>query len=220
AQGGILEIALYAVARNVNGQHLGEAMDPEEVGGKKCVHRLFTHGVAVTRFTPGEHDAGGHSLNVPLPWTAEGLIEIIHIEDDLGVGRGEKAEVVYMSVASQLHFYPGVLGGRQVSGHDFHSPAKKREQRERHALKFDRNQLGYTALAGFRYDFYRIKAAGARAKVIQFGAAQMLALRPPIFGRLLSGKRFVIHRWTWVSYVIASFLQAWRRLFPQQAGAL
>ena len=53
--------------------------------------------------TPGDDDARDEPLEVPFPWGRQRLVEIIDVEDDISLRRGEAAEIQQMSVAASLH---------------------------------------------------------------------------------------------------------------------
>jgi len=60
-------------------------------------------GLGQPDLAPGDDDAGGQPLDVPLPGCGKRFVEIIDVEDDAPLGRGETAEVGQMSVAAGLN---------------------------------------------------------------------------------------------------------------------
>ena len=50
----------------------------------------------------GDQHADGQPLDVPLPRTGKGLIEVVGVEDQRALGRGEEAEVGEVGVAAGL----------------------------------------------------------------------------------------------------------------------
>ena len=50
-------------------------------------------GLGQADLAAGDHHAGGQPLEVPLPGRRQGLVEIVDVEDDAPLGRGETAEV-------------------------------------------------------------------------------------------------------------------------------
>ena len=78
---------------------------------------------------PGEDEAGGHALDVPLEGAADGLVEVVDVEDEAAVGRGEGAEVADVGVAAELGEDAGVGAEREVAGHDGNGAAKEAEGR-------------------------------------------------------------------------------------------
>ncbi len=107
-------------------------------------HAITSCGPAVRRqpdVAAGDLDARGHPLDVPLPRPGQRLVEIVRAEDQPTVGRGEPAEVRYVSVAAGLHDDPGVGGRREVGRHHRGSAAIERERRDEHPPVPDRDQL-------------------------------------------------------------------------------
>ncbi len=51
----------------------------------------------------GEHEARGETLHVPLPRTRQRLVEVVDVEDDAPLRRGEGAEVQQMAVTASLN---------------------------------------------------------------------------------------------------------------------
>jgi hypothetical protein len=75
----------------------------------------------------GEDEAGGHALDVPLERAADGLVEVVNVEEEVTVGRGEGAEVADVRVAAELGEDAGVLAEREIVGHDGHGAAEEAE---------------------------------------------------------------------------------------------
>ena len=55
----------------------------------------------------GNEDADGQALDVPLPRTGQGLVEVVDVEDEAALGRCVEAEVREVGVAATLHIEPG-----------------------------------------------------------------------------------------------------------------
>ena len=53
--------------------------------------------------TSRDDNAGRESLNVPLPRRRQCFIEIVDVEEDVALRRGETAEVHQVSVAARLN---------------------------------------------------------------------------------------------------------------------
>ena len=71
----------------------------------------------------GDLEAGGHPLDVPLERPGIGLVEVVHVEHEGPVGRGEPTEVRQVRVAAQLDVEPGPVGiGAEVGGHGRAAP--------------------------------------------------------------------------------------------------
>ena len=85
-------------------------------------------------------------LDVPLPRARERLVEVVDVEDQPPLGRGEDAEVRQVRVPATLHREARARRRAQVLGHDQRRPAIERERRHEHAPVADRHQLRHTGL--------------------------------------------------------------------------
>ena len=92
-------------------------------------------------------DAGAEPLQVPLPRPREGLVEVVQVEDELPVRRGEAAEVRQVGVAAELRGEPGARGLGQVRRHDRRAAAEEGERRRGHPRVPNRKQLRHARLA-------------------------------------------------------------------------
>ena len=128
------------------------------------------------RLAAGEHEAGGHALDVPLEGAADGFVEVVDVEDEAAVGRGEGAEVADVGVAAELGEDAGVGAEGEIAGHDRDGSAEEAEGRGGHAVVLDGDQLGDAAAHGLGEQGERVGAAeiGLPAGVV--GAAHELAL--------------------------------------------
>jgi hypothetical protein len=95
-----------------------------EEGGAASRQWPFGAGLAA-----GEDEAGGHALDVPLEGAADGLVEVVDVEDEAAVGRGEGAEVADVGVAAELGEDAGVGAEREIVGHDRDGSAEEAEGR-------------------------------------------------------------------------------------------
>ena len=73
---------------------------------------------------PGKHEGGGHAFQVPLEWTANGLVKIVDVEDEAAVGRGISAEIADVGVAAELRDDARIRQHGEVCGHDWCCAAK------------------------------------------------------------------------------------------------
>jgi hypothetical protein len=92
----------------------------------------------------GDDDAGHQSLHVPLERPRVGLVEVVEVEHQTPIGRGEEAEVRQMGVAAELDGQVGGGAGRQVGGHHRGRSSQEGERTGPHALVPDGDQLGQT----------------------------------------------------------------------------
>jgi hypothetical protein len=110
-------------------------------------HRLHGHcagvGAAVAQVPSAHREACRQPLDVVLerPW--QGLVEIVHVEQQEALGRGEPAKVRQMSVAAQLHLQAGRWRFRQIGRHDLRCAPVKRERRDHHASVPNRDQIWF-----------------------------------------------------------------------------
>ena len=90
---------------------------------------------------PGHGQARGQPLDVPLERPGQGLIEVVDVEDQPPLRRGERTEIRQVRVPAQLH--PQPRGGRagQVRRHRQRRAPVERERRHQHPPVPDRHQL-------------------------------------------------------------------------------
>src|SRR5262249_14217028 len=111
--------------RDIERSHIGKGTDPGSVFVQEEAGGLLAAALVVAGHAPGQHNARGAALHVPLPRAAHGLVKIVDVQHDLGAGRGKEAEVLEMSVPANLDFDAGTLSCSQISSHDLHRPAKE-----------------------------------------------------------------------------------------------
>src|SRR5262249_10856050 len=133
----------------------------------------------------GEHNAGGAALHVPLPGAARGRVKIVDVDHDVRTRRGEKAEVLEVSIAAKLDLDASVPLRAQAGSHDLHCAAKKGERRFPHAFKLDRQQLGHMVLAGRAQNIQGIEAPFG--DILKSGPPQLIALSQAEFTGLFTG---------------------------------
>ena len=56
--------------------------------------------------TRSDDEARGEPLQVPFKGCGQGLVEIVDIEDEVSLGRGEATEIHQMTVAAGMNIYP------------------------------------------------------------------------------------------------------------------
>ncbi len=128
------------------------------------------------RLAAGENEAGGHALDVPLEGAADGLVEVVKVEDEAAVGRGEGAQVAHVGVAAELGVDAGVGAEREVVRHDGHGSAEEAEGRGGHAVVLDLDQCGDASAHGVGDQPQGVGAAQLRLPAGLAGAAHVLAL--------------------------------------------
>ena len=89
----------------------------------------------------GHGQARGQPLDIPLERAGQGLVEVVDVEDQVALGRGERAEIRQVGVTAQLHPKPG--GGRagQVRGHRQRGAPVEGERGHQHPPVPDRHQF-------------------------------------------------------------------------------
>ena len=110
-------------------RHSGEHHDPP-------------FGVGEADVAPGDGQARREPLDVPLEGAGQGLVEVVEVEHEAAVGRGEDAEVGQVGVAAELRPQPRVRRRGQVGRHGQGSAAEERERRDEHPAVADGEQLG------------------------------------------------------------------------------
>ena len=86
-------------------------------------------------------EARRHTLHVVLEWPWQGLVEIIEIEEQGPVGRGESTEVRQMRVAAQLDGQAGRRGVLEIGRHDLRRAPVEGERRRQHSTMAHRHQV-------------------------------------------------------------------------------
>ena len=88
-----------------------------------------------------DHDARREPLDVPLPRPGQRLVEVVRVEDERSLWRGEQPEVREVGVAAGLDDDVAPRRGRQVEGHDGRRAAIEREGRGGHPSVAQRQQV-------------------------------------------------------------------------------
>ena len=81
----------------------------------------------------GKHQAGEEAAQIPLERTAQGLVEVVEIEEQCPFRRGVVAEVEQMGIAAELNLHTAAGQRRQVGGHHRRRPAEAGEGIRGHA---------------------------------------------------------------------------------------
>ncbi len=87
--------------------HPGELAHGPAIGAGAPGHHRPAGGIVERPAAGGDLEAGRQALEVPLERAGEGLVEVVDVEDELALGRGEPPEVGQMGVAAQLHLEAG-----------------------------------------------------------------------------------------------------------------
>jgi len=108
---------------------------------------------ALTRALGGEAvvagrdlEAGSEALDVPLERSRRRLVEVVDVEHQAAVGRGEPPEVGQVGVTAELHLEIGGGRHREIGRHDERRAPVEGERRHQHALVAQRHELGDASL--------------------------------------------------------------------------
>ena len=128
-----------------------------------------------SRSAPGDREARREALDVPLPGSGKGLVEVVDVQHQAAVRGGEDPEVREVGVAACLDAQPGLGGLREVHRHDRRRATIERERRGQHPPVADRNELLDAALGLVLEHLDRISPARRR---LPFAVARARNLLP------------------------------------------
>ena len=138
---------------------------------------------------PGDLEAGGETLDVPLPGPRKGLVEVVDVHHQPAVGGGEDPEVREVGVAAGLDPQAGIRGLGEVHRHDRRRAAIEGEGRGQHPPVADRNEFLDAALGLVLEHLDRISAAGRRLPLSVTRARGLLARRLAGGCALIGGRK-------------------------------
>ena len=115
------------VVRKLQYGHLREGMYGGAIALEEDARGVSAEARLRARLAPGKQETGGEALDVPLEWAADGLVEVVDVEDEAAIGRGEGTEVADVGVAAELGVDAGVGAEGEIAGHDGHRSAKESE---------------------------------------------------------------------------------------------
>ena len=165
-------------------RHAREGVHRSAIAPQKQGRRLTAGGTFAPGFPPGQDDTGGQTLHVPLKRSPDGFVEVVDVEDQPPIGRGEGAQVANMGITAQLGKNAGMGQHCQVGSHDRHRAAKKTKRRSRHPLPLDRQQRRHPPHGGDRQ--------GVNGIGLPVGGPPSVLLLPPhlLAPRLSKGATF------------------------------
>src|SRR5271165_6109680 len=101
----MLSQGIDADLRIMSVKHLrvGELGHPLAIRSRCRAHRIVRDGFGKTTVPGRQHEAGAQTLDVPFPWTREGLVEVVDVENQDSFGRGEATEVCQVTIAARLN---------------------------------------------------------------------------------------------------------------------
>jgi len=165
------------VTREVEHGHSREGVHHGAVALQGGLGGFAEQAVLRAHLAAREDEAGSHALDIPLERAADSFVEVIDVEDQAAIGRGEGAEVADVRVAAELCVDPGVGPKREVVGHNGNRAAEEAEGRHGHAFVLDGDERGYAAAHRGGDKSKRVLAAVPRLPAGEFGAAHVFTLR-------------------------------------------
>ena len=123
----------------------GESRHVAPVGAGRGVRRFGLLPGCDPRHPPDHDRAGRQAFEVPLPGPGRGLVEVVHVEQQTSLRRGEDPEVRHVGVAAQLHVQAARRGAGQVGRHDDGRAPHEGEGRLEHPPPAHRHEGGNAA---------------------------------------------------------------------------
>jgi hypothetical protein len=108
--------------------HLREPGHRLPIGGHRGERGRPRVGLGEAVVAGGDREARRHPLHVPLKRPRQCLVEIVQVEQQPPLGRGEDPEVRQVRVATELHLEASDGGAGEVGRHDLGSPAVEGER--------------------------------------------------------------------------------------------
>ena len=130
-------------------------------------------------------EAGTETLDVPLERSDARLVEIVDVEDQAPVRRGETTEIRQVRVTTRLHPQTGIRGGGEVGGHDHGGATVEGERRLEHPFVAERDEFGNTRRLLPGEQCYRVRSVGDGCPCPVGGSGKGGASRAPVSRPLL-----------------------------------
>ena len=131
------------------------------------------------RSRPASEKLATSRFTIPLPRPGQRLVEVVEVEDEPPLGRGEGAEVGEMGVAAELRLEARPRGPREIRRHHRRGAAVEGERRGQHAAVAQRHQLAHPRAGLLLEQLDRVgtrPAAGSHSPWLERGAAERAAL--------------------------------------------
>ena len=127
---------------DVEGAHVRVGMHALAIGSDRDVGGALAL-VLGEPTSPGGNDAARcQTLDVPLERASKRLVEVVHVEQQVALRRGEEAEVREVGVAAELDIQAAVRMTGQVRTHGQGRATIERRRRDCHPAVPDGDQLG------------------------------------------------------------------------------
>jgi hypothetical protein len=129
---------------------------------------------------PARHrQAGRQPLDVPLERPGQRFVEIVDVEDQPPLRRGERPEIGQVRIPAQLHLKPRGRRAGQIRRHRQRRPPVKRERRHQHPPMPHRHQLRHTALGLPQQQPHRVPRLARRELRMRLQRSQRPGILPP-----------------------------------------
>jgi len=122
-------------------RHRGEAANRLPVHPDGRAHRLSPRLAADAVLAGGDRDARGEPLDVPFERAGKGLVEVVDVEHELPLRRGEAAKVREVRVAAELDVNRRTGRACEVRRHHVRRAAVEGERGRDHPSVADRDEL-------------------------------------------------------------------------------
>ena len=206
--------ALMRAYQASSGLICGDLAQPLAIAAGAGYRRVATRRVRQAVGPGREHERGDQPLDVPFPGRRQGLVEVVDVEDDVALGRGEAAEIQQVAVAAGLDMNARRRRGGEVGGHDARRAAVEGERRLQHPAVADRDEFGHAvrhrrheeSRAGRRDPWAASTRPGWSAEPYRAAACRPRRDRPPARNALDAWFRGLRSAWA------ASLRWSW--LFP------
>ena len=128
---------MHGVARQLQDRQLGTVADRLAIFSHEAFDSRLACSGGLASFAATEDEASGQPLDVPLPRTRHGFIEVVDVKHQSARGRGESAKIAYVGIPANLNRDTGGGERGQVGRHHRHRAAEKAEGRSCHACPLD-----------------------------------------------------------------------------------
>ena len=144
-------------------RHAGELPHRLSVGADRPTHDARPLLSREPVLAPSHLEAGRQPLHVPLPRTWRRLVEVVHVEEEMALGRAEDAEVGQVRIPAGLDRQSRVARGGEIGGHRKGRATVVAEGRHQHAPVSDWHELCDPGLSLRRQQVDRVAPAPSRA---------------------------------------------------------
>ena len=126
---------------DVHGAHLREPCHGLSVVPYRCQRHVMGLGPGESVVASRDREARGHALHVVFERTRQCLVEVVQVEQQRSLGRGEHPEVGQVRIATELNCEASSGCVFEVGGHDLRRTSIEREGRYEHPSVTDRHEV-------------------------------------------------------------------------------